>query len=153
MRALPSDAIIEFYDDLHRKAMLRGSAGLLRAIYRARGVVAPQPAPEPEPEPPAPPAYVAPDPLPVQPDDIIAQIGDALGASYDEIVSARRWHELIPARNTCYRVLRDRGMSTSQIGRHIGGRDHTTVIHGLRSFDAKATPKMREVAAAFARAQ
>jgi len=43
-------------------------------------------------------------------------------------------------------VLASRGTnSLAQVGRWIGGRDHSTVINGLRKYEKDATPWMREI--------
>jgi hypothetical protein len=52
-------------------------------------------------------------------------VAEACGEGRTARMSAKRFHVMT--------ILRDRhGWSTTRIGRALGGRDHTTVIHGLR---------------------
>ena len=48
-----------------------------------------------------------------------------------EITGADRSPPLCRVRWACMVALRQRGLSLPQIGRQMGGRDHTTVMHGL----------------------
>ena len=38
----------------------------------------------------------------------------------------------MPARFALYKALQLRGWSTSKIGHAIGGRDHSTILHGIK---------------------
>lgn len=49
-----------------------------------------------------------------------------------DIVSDARFGFLMPARFALYKALRLRGWSTSKIGHAIGGRDHSTILHGIK---------------------
>lgn len=49
-----------------------------------------------------------------------------------DLVGNTRFGFLIPARFALYKALRMRAWSTSMIGRAIGGRDHSTILHGLK---------------------
>jgi chromosomal replication initiator protein len=50
-----------------------------------------------------------------------------------DIVSHRRSRPICAARHAAYRMARDLTfLSLPQIGQRIGGRDHTTVLHGVR---------------------
>lgn len=65
--------------------------------------------------------------------------------TWTSVISARRHSQLVRARQELmWRLQRETTMSLPQIGRFIGGRDHTTVLHGARQHqkrvDAKATP-------------
>lgn len=94
--------------------------------------VTPAAAPEPAPIrlPPAPPGFrVAP--------RIIAAVEAADGLPPGAIVSHDRHGRLIPARFLAAWLLREHGLSYPGIGRALGGRDHTTVIHAVRTADAR----------------
>lgn len=78
--------------------------------------------------------------------EIIAAIAFAFGFGPAEIIGAGRRNNVIPARQTCCVVLSRLGNSYAQIGRWLGGRDHSTIIESCRQFEARATPAMRELA-------
>lgn len=52
------------------------------------------------------------------------------GVSVDELASARRWGKWVRIRSAIYLVCRPY-YSLPHIGRVVGGRDHTTVMHGI----------------------
>jgi hypothetical protein len=55
------------------------------------------------------------------------------GVEWEDVQSHCRKSHLIPARRACCAFLRDVwGMSYPQIGKLMGGRDHTTIIHNVR---------------------
>ena len=62
--------------------------------------------------------------------------------------SDRRFDEVCRARRVAAYVLWKRGSSYAQIGRWMN-RDHSTIIHAVRQYQAKATDEMREVAARY----
>lgn len=70
------------------------------------------------------------------------------GVTVEELLSPLRFRDLVVARQVLCRLLTDRGLSSSQVGRLIG-RDHATVLWSLmRVADALAAPKSyRDVAA------
>jgi chromosomal replication initiator protein len=57
---------------------------------------------------------------------------DVFGISLSELTGDSRFTDLVRARWAVMLAMRARGLSTSRIGVALGGRDHTTVIHGLR---------------------
>ncbi len=60
--------------------------------------------------------------------------------TWRDVESLRRQKELIHARQHIAWVLRDvGGHSLPTIGRLIGGRDHTTILHAIRRFEARTT--------------
>ncbi len=64
-----------------------------------------------------------------------AQIIDAVCRHYeitrDDLIRRRRSRDLVIARQMAMYLLREEGgLSLSQIGHELGGRDHTTVLHG-----------------------
>ena len=60
--------------------------------------------------------------------DAVAQqygytVGDMLGRS--------RLKRVVAVRRLCILMLREKGYSTTEIGRVLGGRDHSTIVHAL----------------------
>jgi chromosomal replication initiator protein len=54
------------------------------------------------------------------------------GFTITELKGDSRYTELVRARWAVMLAMRERGVSTPRIGAALGGRDHTTVLHGLR---------------------
>lgn len=56
-------------------------------------------------------------------------------------------HVVVLARQVAMWVMRKRGYSFPAIGRRIGHRDHTTVMHAIKSIEKKAArdPSLRAV--------
>lgn len=53
------------------------------------------------------------------------------GFTADEVLSPSRTAKLVQARQDCIVMFRERGYSTTEIGR-IMRRDHTTIVHALQ---------------------
>lgn len=70
------------------------------------------------------------DPIPV----ILHQMVSGTGFTVAEIIGPRRSYPLTRLRQACmYEIKRRRpDLSLPQIARHMGDRDHTTVLHGIR---------------------
>lgn len=69
---------------------------------------------------------------------IVARICRALGIQVKEVLSSRRNNEVVFARQAIYYwATRCTTLSTPGIGRMLGGRDHTTVLHGRDAYIAK----------------
>jgi len=57
-----------------------------------------------------------------------------LGVSVAEFMGPARVMPLAAVRQACFGMLRrHEGRSLAQIGRYFGGRDHTTVMHGIKA--------------------
>ena len=69
---------------------------------------------------------------------ITDRVASAYGVTTQELLSHQRARILVQARNHLYFLLREQGLSYPQIGRMLGGRDHSTVIHGVRRFKQEA---------------
>lgn len=68
---------------------------------------------------------------------ILAEVALQTGFTVDEIKSARRAKALCMARHFVFwRAKTETLLSLPEIGRRVGHRDHTTVLHGIRRFDA-----------------
>lgn len=64
--------------------------------------------------------------------EIIEGVAMATGWSTDEINSKSRLRDLVLVRQICYYIAyKDEGHTFTSIGKSIGGRDHTTVLHGV----------------------
>ena len=78
------------------------------------------------------------------PRQIIAFVAKRLGMTPENITGQDRYRPYVVARSLCMVVLRNRPWLTTeansypQIGRHLGGRDHSTVIHSCRTFPERA---------------
>ena len=64
--------------------------------------------------------------------EIIEGVAMATGFTPAQIKSKRRPKDLVLARQICYYIAyKDECNTFKSIGRQIGGRDHSTVIHGV----------------------
>ena len=67
----------------------------------------------------------------VTPERIISVISDQYGVSEEDLVSKKRSRDIALPRQIAMYLCRDMTqLSTTNIGRAFGGRDHTTVMHG-----------------------
>ncbi len=81
----------------------------------------------------------------------IRAIRDATCAHYDirvgDLLSARRTRTITRPRQVVMWLAKQlTPRSLPEIGRHLGGRDHTTVLHGIRVIEARIAtdPRLRE---------
>jgi hypothetical protein len=59
----------------------------------------------------------------------------SLDVSYSDLFSIRRKKQHVLARQECfYRVKMETSRSLPEIGRFFGGKDHTTILHGIRQY-------------------
>lgn len=56
----------------------------------------------------------------------------------EDILGPRKFKHLVAVRRKCIVMLREKGYSTTEIGRIMGGRDHSTICHALQMSKAKA---------------
>jgi hypothetical protein len=57
--------------------------------------------------------------------------------TFSDLKSARRTNNLVMPRHIiCYLARRYTGRSMPEIGRWLGGRDHTTILHGIRQVNS-----------------
>lgn len=71
--------------------------------------------------------------------ELIAAAGSAFSLSYEAVIGRDRHTPYICARTVAARLLRDRGNSYPQIGRYLGGRDHSTAINLCAKFDERVS--------------
>lgn len=65
--------------------------------------------------------------------DIAREVATKHNVSVGEIKGNRRSTYLVEARHELfYRLAHETTMSLPEIGRRVGGKDHTTVLHGIR---------------------
>lgn len=66
---------------------------------------------------------------------ILRAVSEATGFSVLELISPRRARPVSRARCICYWLMKTlRADSLPSIGRALGNRDHTTIMHGLRKW-------------------
>lgn len=71
---------------------------------------------------------------------ILQQVSEKHGVAIRDICSAKRDKYITPARyEAAYRMRHEAKMSLPQIGKRLGGRDHTTALHGIRMHEAFLT--------------
>lgn len=71
--------------------------------------------------------------------DIVSLVALNFGCDPVDLVSNRRNKELILPRHLAMFVAkRTTGASLAEIGKHFGGRDHSTVHYGIEKFEAEA---------------
>lgn len=77
---------------------------------------------------------VPPEILKNEPKAIIKRAAEAYGLTYRDLVGRSRRHDIVRARHAAIAVLAaDRpDLSLNALGRHFGGRDHTTILFALR---------------------
>ena len=64
---------------------------------------------------------------------ILFEVCNKHGLTVHELVGPQRSYPIVAARHEAmWRMTKETQMSLPQIGRRLGGRDHTTVIHGVR---------------------
>jgi chromosomal replication initiator protein len=61
---------------------------------------------------------------------------DVFGISLSELTGDSRFTDLVRARWAVMLAMRARGVSMPRIGAALGGRDHTTILHGLKKATA-----------------
>lgn len=67
---------------------------------------------------------------------VINAIHDVLGITYYEMQSKYRYRQLVEARQMyCHFMKLYLRWTLSMIGRSVGGRDHTTVMHNINVFE------------------
>ena len=89
---------------------------------------------------------VAPQRKPCSAPKVVALVAQQYGLSTEELTGTRRTKPIADARHVATYLLReDLGMSLPQIGALMGGRDHTTIAHGIDKITAelRQNEKMR----------
>lgn len=69
---------------------------------------------------------------------IIVDVCAEYEISHAEIIGPRRHRYIVLARQAAYyRCLMETGASLSAIGKFFGGRDHTTIAHGIKQHEKR----------------
>ena len=67
---------------------------------------------------------------------MVKNMCEKLGVSYDAVCGSGRSRNLVLARQTMMVVLKNAtGLSLSEIGNYVGGRDHATVLYAIRQIE------------------
>lgn len=64
--------------------------------------------------------------------DIVKKASEATKIPVEVIIGPSRKKKLAQIRHAIYFVCREQGYSFPRIGAAVGGRDHTTIIHGVK---------------------
>ena len=71
-------------------------------------------------------------------DDVIATVAEKCGVTSEAMKGRNRAQEIVMPRQIAMYLMREEtGASLAEIGRALGGRDHTTVIHGIEKIEAR----------------
>lgn len=75
--------------------------------------------------------------------DVVRWVSEELGISATELFSARRTIDIVRGRQLMMWLSKElTEASMPEMGRRIGGRDHTTVLHGIRKIQYLADRNM-----------
>ena len=77
-------------------------------------------------------------------EDIVRKVSDVSNIPEKEIIGKSRKMELVEARQISMYLCREiMGKSLNNIGVYFGGRDHTTVMHAVKTINKKRTTDIR----------
>ncbi|MCW5876417.1 MAG: chromosomal replication initiator protein DnaA [Anaerolineales bacterium] len=81
-------------------------------------------------------ADLLPEPQPLEPEQLAEAVSRAFGVSIERLLSRERSAEVALARQVAMYLLREEAqLSLPAIGDLLGGRDHTTVMHGCQKIN------------------
>jgi chromosomal replication initiator protein len=94
--------------------------------------------------------YLAEQPAPhaIEIREIALAVAKHFSLRLGDLQSASRRRGVVDARNiTAYLTRQSTGQSLQQIGQFLGGRDHTTILHGIRKFEQQLStdPAQRQL--------
>lgn len=76
---------------------------------------------------------------------IAAAVAERHGVSESDLLGTRRWRFCAWPRQEAYWAAHQiTGKSLPSIGRGFGGRDHTTILHGIRAVEARLSLQERD---------
>jgi len=79
---------------------------------------------------------------------ILRMVADAFTVTYLELIGQGRTAKVVLPRQVAFYIMRHHTtMSFPMIGNFVGGRDHTTVLHGVSKMEARlqSDPMLRQV--------
>ena len=77
-------------------------------------------------------------------EDVVRKVVEVTGINEDNIVGKSRKKEFVEARQTAMFLCRNLlDASLSSVGMYFGGRDHTTVMHAIKTIEQKKTEKTK----------
>ena len=83
---------------------------------------------------------------PVRFQEIIRWVSEKTGYSKAELMSGRRYYDLILARHLVWQIgKKTTTLSYPQMGKLFGGRDHTTVMHAIRKTPANINDIVKQM--------
>lgn len=71
----------------------------------------------------------------MRPEEIISTVGMSLGIEPSVLKGNRRLRDICDARHMAAALLTYLGLNPTEIGRLLGGRDHTSILSGLRTHE------------------
>ena len=77
-------------------------------------------------------------------EDVVRKVVEITGINESNIVGKSRKKEFVEARQTAMFLCRSLlDTSLSSVGMYFGGRDHTTVMHAIKTIEQKKTEKTK----------
>lgn len=79
--------------------------------------------------------------------EVVSKVAAFYGVTVDEMIGPSRKKAIAEIRQEAYHALYETGRySLPTIGGYFGGRDHTTIMHGIRSHKARLAARQAEAA-------
>jgi len=76
------------------------------------------------------------------PDQIIYRVAKSHGVSFADIKGTSRKQMYVLARQeAAYRLRMERGLTLQQIGKLLGHKDHTTILHAIKTHEKRLTER------------
>lgn len=87
------------------------------------------------------------DPFPAHWKVIVREVCAKHGLTVPQIIGTCRSRDIVAARHEAFwRLSRETKMSSTRIGYRMGGKDHTTVLHGIKMHKQRMAARQREAA-------
>lgn len=78
----------------------------------------------------------------MSPKQVISEVARYYGVSIEDILGKKRSKDIVmPRQITMYLLRSELDLSFPQIGSHLGGRDHTTIMYGYEKIESLVTKK------------
>lgn len=84
----------------------------------------------------------------IHPDDVISAVCSYFEIKTTQLKGSKRDASLVKARHICMYLLKELGLTLVDIGNLLGGRDHTTVMHGVekvKALSVEASPLNEDI--------